>query len=155
MRRLTISFLALTYLIASGSVFADDRAPYVGTWKVISLITKFEAGDTVEFFGPNPKGRLVLTSDNYWSIILTRANRSQAKTVEEKAALLDSMLAYSGKYTIDGDRITTRVDMSWNEIYTDSSKIRPASSALKGTSSLSALGKYQVRLGQGKKPRVF
>ena len=118
MRRLTISFLALTYLIASGSVFADDRAPHVGTWKVISLITKFEAGDTVEFFGPNPKGRLVLTSDNYWSIILTRANRSQAKTVEEKAALLDSMLAYSGKYTIDGDRITTRVDMSWNEIYT-------------------------------------
>ena len=28
------------------------------------------------------------------------------------------MLAYSGKYTIDGDRITTQVDMSWHEIYT-------------------------------------
>jgi hypothetical protein len=31
--------------------------------------------------------------------------------------LLDSMLAYSGRFTIEGDRITTRVDMSSNEIY--------------------------------------
>jgi hypothetical protein len=28
------------------------------------------------------------------------------------------MLAYSGKYRIDGNKITTRVDMSSNEVYT-------------------------------------
>jgi len=60
----------------------------------------------------------VITSDGYWIIIITRANRCAAKTPDEKAALLDSMLAYSGKYTIAGDRIRTRVDMSWHEIYT-------------------------------------
>jgi hypothetical protein len=27
------------------------------------------------------------------------------------------MLAYSGKYTVEGDRIITRVDMSSNEVY--------------------------------------
>jgi hypothetical protein len=59
----------------------------------------------------------VLTHEDQWIIILTTANRGPAKSLEEKAALLDSMLAYSGKYTIEGNRMTIQVDMSWNEIY--------------------------------------
>ena len=99
--------------------FADDAAKQLaGTWKVVSLLTKFDGGDIVEPFGPNPKGRLVLTPEGVWIIILTGANnRGPAKNLEEKGALLDSMLAYSGKYTIEGNRMTIGVDMSWNEIY--------------------------------------
>jgi hypothetical protein len=99
--------------------FADDAAKQLaGTWRVVSLLTKFDGGDTVEPFGPNPKGRLVLTPEGVWIIILTGANsRGPAKNLEEKAALLDSMLAYSGKYTVEGNRMMIRVDMSWNEIY--------------------------------------
>jgi len=97
---------------------ADDAAKQlVGTWKVVSLITRFDGGDAVEPFGPNPKGRLVLTPEGDWILILTKAGRGPARNVEEKAALLDSMLAYSGKYTVDGNRMVIRVDMSWNEIY--------------------------------------
>ena len=103
----------------TGFSFADDAAKQLaGTWKVVSLLTRFDGGDTVEPFGPNPKGRLVLTPEGVWMIILTGANnRGPAKNLEEKAALLDSMLAYSGKYTIEGNRMTIGVDMSWNEIY--------------------------------------
>lgn len=102
-----------------GFSFADDTAKEItGTWKLVSWLTKFDGGDTVEPYGPNAKGRLVLTADRQWIIILTGANRKPAKTNDEKAALFDSMLAYSGKYTIEGDRITTLVDMSSNEIYT-------------------------------------
>ena len=98
--------------------FADDAArQLVGTWKVVSLVTRFDGGDAVEPIGPNPKGRLVLTPQSQWIIVLTRADRAPAKTVEEKAALLDSMLAYSGSYTVEGNRMTIAVDMSWNEIY--------------------------------------
>jgi Lipocalin-like domain len=105
--------------------FADDAAKQLaGTWKVVSLITRFDGGDAVEPFGPNPKGRLILTPEGYWIIIQTRASRGPAKNLEEKAALLDSMLAYSGKYTIEGDRMTIRVDMSWNEIYTGANQIQ-------------------------------
>ena len=103
--------------------FADDAAKQLaGTWKVVSLITKFDGGDAVEPFGPNPKGRLVLTHEGQWIIILTAANRGPAKNFEEKAALLDSMLAYSGTYTTEGNRMTIRVDMSWNEIYSGSNQ---------------------------------
>jgi hypothetical protein len=47
-----------------------------------------------------------------------------AKSSDEKAALLDSMLAYSGKYSIDADRITTQVDVSSNEIYSGANQRR-------------------------------
>jgi hypothetical protein len=110
---------AACYFFCAGSSFADDTAKQIaGTWKLVSWLTKFDGGDTVEPYGPNAKGRLVLTPEGHWIIILTGANRRPATTNDEKAALLDSMLAYSGKYTVEGDRITTRVDMSSNEVYT-------------------------------------
>jgi len=99
--------------------FADDAATQlVGAWKLVSWLTRFDGGDTVEPYGPNAKGRLVLTPDRRWIVILTGANRKPAKTVEEKAALLDTVLAYSGIYTVEGNTITTNVDVSSNEIYT-------------------------------------
>ena len=118
MKRILAVAFATCCLFRTGCSFADDAAKQLaGTWKVVSLVTKFDGGDAVEPFGPNPKGRLVLTPEGQWIIILTGANRGPAKNPEEKAALLDSMLAYSGKYTTEGNRMTIRVDMSWNEIY--------------------------------------
>ena len=118
MKRILALVFAACCLFRTGFSFAEDAAKQLaGTWKVVSLITKFDGGDAVEPFGPNPKGRLVLTPEGQWIIILTEANRGPAKNLEEKAALLDSMLAYSGKYTTEGNRMTIRVDMSWNEIY--------------------------------------
>ncbi|HEU4478379.1 MAG TPA: lipocalin-like domain-containing protein [Pyrinomonadaceae bacterium] len=90
----------------------------IGTWKLTSWVTQVIGEDSREPYGPNPKGRLVITPEGHWIVIITAANRQSPKTTDEKAALLDSMLAYSGKYRIDGNKITTRVDMSSNEIYT-------------------------------------
>ena len=116
--RILALVLAACILVVPGTGFANDGANQVaGTWKLLSFVTSVEGGDKVEPFGPNPKGRLVLTGEGHWLIIITRTNRSPAKTSDEKAALLDSMLAYSGKYSIDGDKITTRVDMTWNEVF--------------------------------------
>jgi hypothetical protein len=125
--------LASCCLFPTGFSFADDAAKRLaGTWNVVSLVTRYDGGDAVEPFGPNPKGRLVLTPQGDWIIIQTRANRAPAKTVEEKAALLDSMLAYSGKYTTDGNRMTITVDLSWNEIYTGANQIQTRFFSLEG-----------------------
>ena len=64
--------------------YAQDAATQLtGTWKLVSWLTKFDGGDTVEPYGSSPKGRLVLTPDSHWIIILTGANRKPAKTIEE------------------------------------------------------------------------
>ena len=96
---------------------ADEVATQlVGAWKLTSWVTQVIGEDSREPYGPNPKGRLVITPEGHWIVIITAANRQSPKTTDEKAALLDSMLAYSGKYGIDGNKITTRVDMSSNEV---------------------------------------
>ena len=123
---------ATLFLIALATVsslipctaWPDESAKaLVGTWKLTGWTLRV-VGETAdkEPFGPNPKGRLVMTADGYWTVIITGANRHPAKTAEEKVALFDSMLAYSGKYTIDGDKITIQVDMSGNEVFTGSNQ---------------------------------
>jgi len=125
MKRILALFLASFCLFRMGFSFADDAPKQLaGTWKVVSLITRFDGGDAVEPFGPNPKGRLVLTAEGQLIIILTAPNREPAKNLQEKAALLESMLAYSGKYTIEGDRMMIQVDMSWNEIYSGGNQLQ-------------------------------
>jgi hypothetical protein len=117
-RNIAALIFAFICFQASMAAADDGASQLTGTWKLVSWQTKFDGGDAVEPYGPAPKGRVVITSDGYWLAILTGAHRASAKITEEKAALFDSMLAYSGKYSIQEDRITVRVDMSSNEIYT-------------------------------------
>jgi Lipocalin-like domain len=125
MKRIPALVFATCCLFRTELSIADDAAKQLaGSWKVVSLITKFDGGDAVEPFGPNPKGRLVLTPESRWILILTAADRGPAKNFEEKAALLDSMLAYSGKYTVEGNRMAIQVDMSWNELYSGANQIQ-------------------------------
>jgi hypothetical protein len=42
------------------------------------------------------------------------------------------MLAYSGKYTIDGNQITNRIDMSWNEVFTGARQIQTRFFSIEG-----------------------
>jgi hypothetical protein len=117
--------VAASCVFRPGFSYAEDAASQLtGTWKLISWLTRFDGGDAVEPFGPNPNGRLVLTPDSHWIIIIIGANPKPAKTIEEKAALLDSVVAYSGKYTVEGDKITIHVDMSSNEIRANQDQTR-------------------------------
>ena len=69
--------LILALAVAASCVFRpgfscaeDATSQLTGTWKPVSWLTRFDGGNTVEPFGPNPKGRLVLTPDSHWIIIL-------------------------------------------------------------------------------------
>lgn len=48
-------------------------------------------------------------------MITTAENRRGGMDDAERAALHKSMLAYSGKYRIEGDDFVTVVEVSWNE----------------------------------------
>jgi hypothetical protein len=56
--------------------------------------------------------------------VITRADRKPAATVNERAALLQSMVAYTGRYTVEHDRISIKPDVAWNEIYSGTEQIR-------------------------------
>jgi hypothetical protein len=46
--------------------------------------------------------------------MLSAQGRQAAKSEEDKARLLSSMIAYTGTYVLKEDRWITRVDVSWN-----------------------------------------
>jgi hypothetical protein len=47
--------------------------------------------------------------------VTTAEGRAPGESEAERAALHRSMLAYTGKYRLEGDEFITTVDASWNE----------------------------------------
>ena len=45
-------------------------------------------------------------------------------TDEEKVKLQESMFAYAGTYTADGEKVVHHVDISWNQSWTGTDLVR-------------------------------
>ena len=124
MRLFAIALVAYCWL-QPGLARAEDTAKQLaGSWKLTSWTIQIIGGEVTEPFGPNPKGRAVLTPDGYVTFVIVAANRKPAASDADSAALLKSLMTYTGKFTIDGDKFTTKVDMSWNELLTGQDQVR-------------------------------
>jgi len=107
----------------SGSAPAADSEALIGNWKLISW--QVVVGDDAQnLFGLHPRGYLILTREGRAVAITTADNRRAGSGDAEGAALHKSMLAYSGKYRVEGDDFITTVDISWNEIWNGSEQRR-------------------------------
>lgn len=110
MRALFAIFLAL-----SSPVLGADVDNLIGTWKLVSWQVIVENEPPQNVFGSHPKGFLVLTREGRSIVLTTAENRKGGMGDAERAALHKSMLAYSGKYRVEGNDFITVVDASWNE----------------------------------------
>jgi hypothetical protein len=88
----------------------------VGTWKLVSSQVIVD-GQAQDLFGSNPKGYLILTEQGRLCAITTAENRKPGDGDLERAALHRSMLAYTGRYRVEGAEFVTVVDTSWNEAW--------------------------------------
>ena len=123
--RLVASALAAYCYLQPGSVFAQDAAKQlVGSWKLTSWTIQVIDGEATQPFGPNPKGRAVFTLDGFSAFMIARSDRKPATSDADSAVLLKSLMVYTGKFTVDGDKLTTNVDLSWNEILTGTAQVR-------------------------------
>lgn len=94
---------------------SQQRHPLVGSWKLISWLVVTEDGAPKDVFGVLPKGFLVLTPEGRSIVVTTAADRRAGTDDRERAALHRSMLAYSGRYRVEGNDFVTTVEVSWNE----------------------------------------
>jgi Lipocalin-like domain len=125
MVRLVAFALAAYCYLQPGLALAQDTAKQLaGSWKLNSWTIQVVGGEVTEPFGANPKGRAVFTPDGYVTFVIVAANRKPAANDTESAALLKTLMAYTGKFTIHGDKFTTKVDMSWNELFTGQDQVR-------------------------------
>jgi hypothetical protein len=92
----------------------DERL--VGAWRLLSLRMEMEdTGEVSEPWGTQPQGQLVLTPEGRLITVTTAGDRLPPATDAEAAAILGSMVCYSGKTRMDGNaRFVTEVDVAWH-----------------------------------------
>ncbi len=94
----------------------SDTAILVGTWKLKSNVMEHKAtGERHLVHGENPNGYLIFTPEGRLMAILSEPGREPARSDAERAALFKNMVAYSGRYRVEGDKFITKVDVSWNK----------------------------------------
>ncbi len=118
MVRLT-SVLILVLLIVTPSL---GQQSLIGTYKIVSHEVQLN-GTTTQPLGKAPHGYLVLTPTRYVAFN-TGDNRKFGTSVAEKAALLDTLVGWSGTYRVEGSKIIIRVDASWTEVWNGKDQVR-------------------------------
>ena len=103
--------------------------PLLGTWKLQSLVYEVIATGVRSMpFGEHPNGYLSYSLDGRMYVILVMEDRPKPRdlvpTDEEKVKLQESMLAYAGTYTVDGEKVVHQLDISWNESWTGTDQVR-------------------------------
>ena len=124
MRLLAFALATYCYLQPELALAEDTARQLAGSWRLNSWTIQIIGGEVTEPFGSNPKGRAVFTPDGYVAFVIAAANRKPAANDRELAALLKTLLAYTGKFTTDGDKFTTKVDISWNELLTGQAQVK-------------------------------
>ena len=112
--------LAQFALLGALCVFGAQQAAasehaIVGTWKVVSFQTVVDSEAPQNLYGSQPKGYLILTREGRMMAITTAENRKGGMSDAERVALHKTLVAYSGRYRIEGSDFITTVDASWNE----------------------------------------
>jgi hypothetical protein len=103
------------FVIAPQPGFADDRAQVQGVWKLVSYEVEIQSTGQKEFpMGQKPTGYVIFTAEGRVFFILTGEGRKPAKTDQDRAALLSSLVSYTGAYRVEGDKWITKVEVAWN-----------------------------------------
>ncbi len=112
-------------LSAGCATFQDDRAKLVGSWRIVSFHSEIQdSGERGMPLGDAPKGYIVFTPEGRTMSYLEASGRKQPQTDEERAAAFRTLLAYTGRYRIEGERFITSVDGAWNAVWVGTDQVR-------------------------------
>ena len=120
--------LLLGCLQVPGAARADDaelRQLIVGNWKLVAVEYEDQATkQRTPVLGAKPRGYQIATADGLWLALVTAENRPVPKTDEERAKALQTMISYSGRYSVADGRVTTKVEVAWNEAWVGGEQVR-------------------------------
>ncbi|NHO40287.1 hypothetical protein GOB80_11460 [Acetobacter ghanensis] len=90
------------------------RQNLIGTWELVSYkVEEKETGSFINAMGPAPRGRVIFTPDGWVAFNLEGSNRLPATTDADRAQLMKTLVAYIGRYRVEGDQWITSVQTAW------------------------------------------
>jgi hypothetical protein len=81
-------------------------------------------GKKSNLLGEHPKGYLIYTPQGRMMALIVHEARSAPKVDEDRINLHKYMYAYSGRYTVENQKVVHHVDISWNESWTGTDLVR-------------------------------
>ena len=112
-------------LLLSNAAHAADKDRIIGTWKLVAVT--YEDAQTKErtpVLGDQPRGYQIATPEGRWLALVTANGRPVPKTDEDRAKALRSMIAYSGRYRVEDNKVITKVEVAWNEAWVGGEQTR-------------------------------
>ncbi len=97
----------------------------VGVWGLVAQVYEdVDSGERVPIFGDAPRGRQIATKDGRWLALATGGGRITPQTDAEHVTAMRSMIAYTGRYRVEGDKVVTKVEAAWNESWVGGEQVR-------------------------------
>jgi Lipocalin-like domain len=117
-----VSFVILLFL--SSSALADDGEKLLGNWKLVSLFTEdVQTKQRNTILGEHPSGFIGFTPERFFAVLMAEG-RKAPQTPEEQAAAYRTVVAYTGKWRLEGEKFVTKVDVAWNPGWVGTDQIR-------------------------------
>jgi hypothetical protein len=122
---LKLALILTGALFAAQASFANDGARLVGVWKLLSFHSEFQDGSpTRATLGEHPSGYIILTKEGRMMSVIEGENRKVPATDADRAILLNTLVAYSGRYRIEGNKWILAVDVAWNPGWDGTEQVR-------------------------------
>jgi lipocalin-like protein len=127
------AILAMAEFIAfSAGVFGRTNDKLVGTWKLVSASSTSSTGEQSETpYGASPVGFLTYTGDGRVTALISYGGRKPLSVgggtlapLEEQAEAFKTFLAYAGRYTLSGDKVTHYIEISSIQNYVNRDLVR-------------------------------
>ncbi len=120
MRRILVLVVIAFALSLPSIAMAQTKNKLVGTWRLVSVVSKTDQGDVNKtVYGEHPKGLITYGADGRMMVIITEDGRKPlsvndrvAAPIEERAQAFSSMTAYAGTYTFSGDKLVHHVEVA-------------------------------------------
>ena len=92
----------------------QSGANIAGSWTLKSCYLQgVDNGERFHHFGENPCGALIMHEGGRMAAVITPRDQPAPVGEAEMAAAYNRMVAYSGRYRLEGNRFITDVDVSW------------------------------------------
>jgi hypothetical protein len=123
--RAVLAGVSLLLVLARAPASAEEKSPLVGTWKLVSWVMEDDTTrERKPLYGEHPHGSATFTPSGRAFFVLTGGGRKVPQTDVERAGALRTMVAYTGRYRVQGDQFITSVDTAWNEAWVGTEQVR-------------------------------
>jgi hypothetical protein len=120
------------FIAFSAGVLGRTNDKLVGTWKLVSASSTSSTGERSETpYGPSPVGFLTYTEDGRVTALISYGGRKllsggggTVAPLEEQAEAFKTFLAYAGRYTLSGDKVTHYIEISSIQNYVNRDLVR-------------------------------